>query len=67
MKAALALLLIALTLDTFAAPCPDWPGQRAELEIAALSQQLAIWDDAYHRQGQSLVADELYDQASANL
>ena len=67
MKAALALLFTALTFDTWAAPCPDWPGQRAELEIAALSQQLAAWDDAYHRQGQSLVADELYDQASANL
>ncbi|WP_411176842.1 NAD-dependent DNA ligase LigB [Pseudomonas sp.] len=67
MKAAIALLLTALTLDTWAASCPDWQGHRAELEITALSQQLAAWDDAYHRQGQSLVADELYDQASANL
>ncbi|WP_445261820.1 NAD-dependent DNA ligase LigB [Pseudomonas sp. EA_35y_Pfl2_R5] len=67
MKAALALLLTALTLHTWAAPCPDWQRQRAELEIAALSQQLAAWDDAYHRQGESPVADELYDQASANL
>ncbi|HUE90877.1 NAD-dependent DNA ligase LigB [Pseudomonas sp.] len=68
MKAATALLFItALTLDAWATPCPDWQGQRAELEIAALSQQLAAWDDAYHRHGESPVADELYDQASANL
>lgn len=65
MKVAIALLFIALTLDAWAA-CPDWQGPRAELEIAALSQQLAAWDDAYHRQGESPVADELYDQASAN-
>jgi DNA ligase (NAD+) len=67
MKAAIALLFTTLTLDTWAAPCPDWQEQRAKLEIAALSQQLAAWDDAYHRQGESPVADELYDQASANL
>ncbi len=67
MKASIALLFTALTLDTWAAPCPDWPAQRAKLEIAALSQQLAAWDDVYHRQGESPVADELYDQASANL
>jgi DNA ligase (NAD+) len=67
MKAAIALLFTVLTLDTWATPCPDWQGQRAEREISALSQQLAVWDDAYHRQGESPVADELYDQASANL
>jgi DNA ligase (NAD+) len=66
MKAAIALLFIALPLDAWAA-CPNWQGPRAELEITALSQQLAAWDDAYHRQGESPVADELYDQASANL
>jgi DNA ligase (NAD+) len=65
MKAWIALLLLPLATQTTA--CPDWPGQRAELEVAALSQQLATWDDAYHRQGESPVADELYDQASANL
>ncbi len=49
------------------AACPDWPASRAERELNALSQQLAKWDDAYHRQGQSPVADELYDQASSTL
>lgn len=49
------------------AACPDWSAPRAERELNALSRQLAEWDDAYHRLGQSPVADELYDQASVTL
>ncbi|WP_425917207.1 NAD-dependent DNA ligase LigB [Pseudomonas sp. GWSMS-1] len=63
---ALIVGLLLLSQPLWAA-CPDWPAQRAERELNALAQQLNTWDDAYHRQGQSLVADELYDQASANL
>lgn len=65
MKVLIACLL--LLSNTLWAACPDWPAARAELEISALAQQLASWDDAYHRQGHSPVADELYDQARANL
>ncbi len=64
MKGLIAWLLFS---SSAWAACPDWPAQRANLEIAALARQLAHWDDAYHRQGQTLIADELYDQASANL
>jgi DNA ligase (NAD+) len=67
MQAWIAPVLLPLALNAWAAPCPDWSAQQATTEIAALSKQLANWDDAYHRQGQSLVADELYDQARANL
>lgn len=67
MKAWTAPLLFTLALDASAAPCPDWPADQAATETAALSAQLATWDDAYHRRGVSLVADELYDQASAKL
>ncbi|MDX1724690.1 MAG: NAD-dependent DNA ligase LigB [Pseudomonas sp.] len=68
MKARLTLLLlIALTLDAWAAPCPDWPAAQAKAEIAALGAQVAAWDQAYHRRGVSLVADEVYDQARARL
>jgi DNA ligase (NAD+) len=68
MKARLALLLlIALTLDAWAGPCPDWPAAQAKAEIAALGAQVAAWDQAYHRQGVSLVADEVYDQARDRL
>nr|WP_186343847.1 NAD-dependent DNA ligase LigB [Pseudomonas peli] len=49
------------------ATCPDWSAPRAERELNALSRQVAEWDDAYHRLGQSPVADELYDQASVTL
>lgn len=66
MMKALIVGLLLLSQPLWAA-CPDWPAQRAERELNALAQQLNAWDDAYHRQGQSLVADELYDQASANL
>ena len=67
MHAWIAPVLLPLALNAWAAPCPDWPAQQAAREIAALTQQLASWDDAYHRLGQSLVDDELYDQARASL
>jgi DNA ligase (NAD+) len=65
MKALIACLL--LLSNALWAACPDWAAARADVEIRALTQQLSAWDDAYHRQGQSLVADELYDHASATL
>ena len=61
----IALLLLPLTAQ--AAPCPDWPANRAKSELSVLSQQIAEWDDAYHNHGRSLIADELYDQARERL
>lgn len=60
-------LLSLFALPAFAASCPEWPVQRAETELAALAGQIRQWDEAYHRQGRALVADELYDQARARL
>jgi DNA ligase (NAD+) len=65
MKAAIACLF--LFSNPLWAACPDWPAARAEREASALAEQIAAWDDAYHRQGRSLVADEIYDQANATL
>jgi DNA ligase (NAD+) len=65
MKRWIALLLFPLTAQ--ATSCPDWPLERARIELDALGQQIAQWDDAYHNQGHSLVADELYDQARERL
>ncbi len=62
-----ALLLLLLPLAAQAIPCPDWPDSRAKTEFAALSQQVAHWDDAYHNHGQALVPDTLYDQARERL
>lgn len=59
--------LVFIAIPALAAPCPDWPAERARAEIAALQQQIDTWDDSYHRLGQSLVADELYDQSRAQL
>ncbi|CAD5108607.1 NAD-dependent DNA ligase LigB [Zestomonas carbonaria] len=67
LKAWIAILFYPVTLAAWATPCPDWPEPRAVEEIAALDRQLAEWDDAYHRQGRSLIADELYDQARTRL
>ncbi|MBF8160086.1 NAD-dependent DNA ligase LigB [Ectopseudomonas hydrolytica] len=65
MKRWIAPLLLPLIAQ--AEPCPDWPDSRAQVEFAALSQQIAQWDDAYHNQGRSPIADELYDQARERL
>jgi DNA ligase (NAD+) len=60
--------LLALScLTARAAQCPDWPPERASNEITTLQTRIDLWDDSYHRQGHSLVADELYDQSHARL
>ena len=65
MKACIACLL--LFSSPLWAACPDWPTNHATQELKALGQQLAKWDDAYHRQGQSPVADELYEIGRAHV
>ncbi len=45
--------------------CPDWSEDRARTELVALHERLQRWDVAYHRDGRSPVADEIYDQARA--
>lgn len=41
--------------------CPEWQPERLRLEMKGLNSQLARWDEAYYRQGNSLIADEIYD------
>ena len=60
-------LLILTCLTANAADCPDWPLARALDEINALQKRIDLWDDSYHREGRSLVADELYDQSRIRL
>ena len=60
-------VLVFASLGADAAVCPDWLPERASNEITALQKQIDLWDDNYHRQGRSLVADELYDQSRARL
>ncbi|WP_412071482.1 NAD-dependent DNA ligase LigB [Pseudomonas sp. FEN] len=54
-------------LAAHAYPCPDWQAERARREVEALQEQLLQWDQSYHRQGISPVADELYDQSRQRL
>ncbi|MDD1014104.1 NAD-dependent DNA ligase LigB [Pseudomonas rubra] len=63
----LPLLLLPWLLPTQAQTCPDWSPIQARAEIHQLQQTLARWDDHYHRQGVSLIADELYDQSRTRL
>jgi DNA ligase (NAD+) len=60
-------LCLLLACPVLAEPCPDWPAERARRELDALAAQLAAWDAAYHRDGRSPIADELYDQARGRL
>ncbi len=62
------LLLLALLLPAaHANDCPRWDASRAERQISALQAQITQWDDQYHRQGVSPIADELYDQSRLRL
>lgn len=63
----LITLLLTLTSLTGYAECPKWPTAQAQREIIALQKQIDQWDDAYHREGRSLIADELYDQSRLQL
>ncbi|KIH81269.1 NAD-dependent DNA ligase LigB [Pseudomonas batumici] len=67
MRLSSGFLLFAVCLAAHAHACPDWQAERARREIDALQAQLAQWDQSYHRQGLSPVADELYDQSRQRL
>ncbi len=60
-----ALLLSGLLYGDAVAgsACPTWSAERAQAELSTLSEHLAQWDRAYHRDGVSPVADAVYDQA----
>ena len=60
-------LLLSFTHLIAYAACPDWPAPTAQNEIATLQKQIDQWDDAYYREGRSLIADELYDQSLVQL
>lgn len=63
-----ALLLLALLLPAaHASECPPWDAARAARQVDALQAQVTQWDDRYHRQGASAIADELYDQSRLRL
>lgn len=61
------ILVVLFCLPLAVLACPPWTPERATSELHTLQTQLAQWDDAYHREGKSPVADELYDQARERL
>ncbi|MFQ6575399.1 NAD-dependent DNA ligase LigB [Pseudomonas sp. UM16] len=67
LKTIVALLFVLQLSTAQAEACPAWSMERAREEVAQLRQTLTTWDDHYHRQGISLVSDELYDQSRQRL
>jgi DNA ligase (NAD+) len=63
MRLLIALLLSALPFSAWTENCPD----EARTQVDTLAEQIRLWDDSYHRLGQSPVSDELYDQARQRL
>jgi len=61
------VLLSFLPLASWARSCPEWPTGYAQEQVTSLAQQIELWDDSYHRLGQSMISDELYDQARQRL
>lgn len=59
--------LLMLWCGYGAAVCPVWSQAKAEKEIASLSAQIKLWDEAYWKQGVSDVNDDVYDQLNARL
>ena len=60
-------LFMSVTFSAQAETCPDWTAERLALEAQTLAEHIEVWDRAYHDDGESLIADELYDQALARL
>lgn len=57
-----ALVAVGLLCSSaWAGGCPEWSPERLRLEITALDTQLAHWDEAYYRLGNSPIDDEVYD------
>jgi DNA ligase (NAD+) len=67
LRAMIALLMSVPFQFANAQACPPWPANRADAEILALQARIDRWNDAYHREGVSLVADELFDQSLSRL
>jgi DNA ligase (NAD+) len=67
MQRSLSIALYWLSVTAVAADCPSLSPSQVQAELTERSQQVAQWDDAYHRQGVALIADELYDQARSQL
>lgn len=61
-----AALFVLLPTHAKADECPQQTAAHSR-QLAELADQVARWDEAYHRQGRSPVSDALYDQARARL
>ncbi len=60
---------VLLWLASFAAlaECPVWSVGQLQQETGRLARKIALWDRAYHQQGESQISDALYDHLSERL
>ncbi|ROM43261.1 DNA ligase B [Pseudomonas poae] len=63
MRLLIVLLFSALPFWAGAENCTD----QTRSQFDTLARQIHLWDDSYHRLGQSPISDELYDQARQRL
>lgn len=66
-RSIMAALLAVSCSCAFAQTCPEWSAAQASSEISRQQTQIERWDDSYHRQGVSLVNDQIYDQSMQRL
>ncbi|MTD38249.1 NAD-dependent DNA ligase LigB [Erwinia sp. CPCC 100877] len=60
-------VLLWLASFTALAECPAWSVGQLQQETDRLAQKIALWDRAYHQQGESQISDALYDRLSERL
>ncbi|NLC01587.1 MAG: DNA ligase B, partial [Pseudomonas formosensis] len=56
------LITLCLTTGMARASCPETE-TGTHTEMTRLADQIRQWDQAYHERGESLVSDDIYDQA----
>ncbi len=60
-------MLLWLVSFSALAECPAWSAGQLQHETNRLAQKIALWDRAYHQQGESQISDPLYDSLSERL
>ncbi len=61
------ILSVSVPTGVVSASCPVWSSLQANQEIKQLQTQLNQWDEAYYRDGDSLISDAVYDRLRSRL
>ncbi|WP_435928389.1 NAD-dependent DNA ligase LigB [Dryocola sp. BD613] len=61
------ILIMSVLTGAASASCPVWSPLQASQEMEKLQTQLNQWDEAYYRDGESPISDEIYDRLRSRL